>query len=115
MPRGRATAAADLPSSPTSSPASARPAASFGIARRSPSGAATSSASSSPSTTGTSGSPCAAAGLRWAAGAAAYQQAKEGVRWAKEQGVRATEDDRILLRTAADYIQVVGGDALMKI
>jgi outer membrane protein len=43
----------------------------------------------------------------------AYQQAKEGVR-AAEQGVRATED-RILLRTAADYIQVVGGDALVKV
>ena len=43
----------------------------------------------------------------------AYQQAKEGVRSA-EQGVRATED-RILLRTAADYIQVVGGDALVKV
>ncbi len=43
----------------------------------------------------------------------AYQQAKEGVRSA-EQGVRGTED-RILLRTAADYIQVVGGDALMKV
>ena len=43
----------------------------------------------------------------------AYQQAKEGVR-AAEQGVRATED-RILLRTAANYIQVVGGDALVKV
>jgi outer membrane protein len=43
----------------------------------------------------------------------AYQQAKEGVR-AAEQGVRATED-RILLRTSADYIQVVGGDALVKV
>ena len=43
----------------------------------------------------------------------AYQQAKEGVRVA-EQGVRATED-RILLRTAADYITVVGGDALVKV
>ncbi len=43
----------------------------------------------------------------------AYQQAKEGVR-AAEQGVRATED-RILLRTASDYIQVVGGDALVKV
>ncbi len=43
----------------------------------------------------------------------AYQQAKEGVRSA-ELGVRATED-RILLRTAADYIQVVGGDALVKV
>jgi outer membrane protein len=43
----------------------------------------------------------------------AYQQAKEGVRSA-EQGVRAAED-RILLRTAADYIQVVGGDALVKV
>jgi outer membrane protein len=43
----------------------------------------------------------------------AYQQAKEGVR-AAEQGVRATED-RILLRTASDYIQAVGGDALVKV
>ncbi len=43
----------------------------------------------------------------------AYQQAKEGVR-AAEQGVRATED-RILLRTASDYIQTVGGDALVKV
>ncbi len=43
----------------------------------------------------------------------AYQQAKEGVRSA-EQGARATED-RILLRTAADYIQVVGGDALVRV
>jgi outer membrane protein len=43
----------------------------------------------------------------------AYQQAKEGVR-AAEQGVRATED-RILLRTASDYIQVVGGDELVKV
>ena len=43
----------------------------------------------------------------------AYQQAKEGVR-AAEQGVRGTED-RILLRTASDYIQVVGGDALVNV
>jgi outer membrane protein len=43
----------------------------------------------------------------------AYQQAKEGVRSA-EQGARATED-RVLLRTAADYIQVVGGDALVRV
>ena len=43
----------------------------------------------------------------------AYEQAKEGVRSA-EQGVRATED-RILLRTAADYIQMVGGDALVTV
>ena len=43
----------------------------------------------------------------------AYQQAKEGVR-AAEQGVRGTED-RILLRTASDYIQVVAGDALVKV
>jgi outer membrane protein len=43
----------------------------------------------------------------------AYQQAKEGVR-AAEQGVRAAED-RILLRTASDYIQAVGGDALVKV
>jgi outer membrane protein len=43
----------------------------------------------------------------------AYQQSKEGVR-AAEQGVRATED-RILLRTASDYIQVVGGDELVKV
>jgi outer membrane protein TolC len=43
----------------------------------------------------------------------AYQQAKEGVRSA-EQGVRATEDD-VLLRTAADYIAAVGGDALVKV
>ena len=43
----------------------------------------------------------------------AYQQAKEGVR-AAEQGVRATED-RILLRTASDYILVVGGDELVKV
>ena len=43
----------------------------------------------------------------------AYQQAKEGVR-AAEQGVRATED-RILLRTASDYVQAVGGDALVRV
>jgi len=43
----------------------------------------------------------------------AYDQAKEGVR-AAEQGVHATED-RILLRTASDYIQAVGGDALLKV
>ena len=43
----------------------------------------------------------------------AYQQAKEGVRSA-EQGIRATED-RILLRTASDYIQIVGGDALVEV
>ena len=43
----------------------------------------------------------------------AYDQAKEGVR-AAEQGVRATED-RILLRVAAEYITVVGGDALIEV
>jgi outer membrane protein len=43
----------------------------------------------------------------------AYQQSREGVR-AAEQGVRATED-RILLRTASEYIQVVGGEALVKV
>jgi outer membrane protein len=43
----------------------------------------------------------------------AYQQAKEGVR-AAEHGVRITED-RILLRTASDYIQVVGGEALVRV
>jgi outer membrane protein len=43
----------------------------------------------------------------------AYQQAKESVRSA-EQGVRITED-RILLRTAADYLGVVGGEALVKV
>lgn len=43
----------------------------------------------------------------------AYDQAREGVRSA-EQGVRATED-RILLRTASEYIAVVGGDALVKV
>jgi outer membrane protein len=39
-----------------------------------------------------------------------YDQAKEGVR-AAEQGVRITED-RVLLRSAADYLAVVEGDAL---
>jgi outer membrane protein len=43
----------------------------------------------------------------------AYDQAKEGVR-AAEQGVRAIED-RILLRVAAEYITVVGGDALIEV
>ena len=43
----------------------------------------------------------------------AYDQAKEGVR-AAEQGVRATED-RVLLRVAAEYISVVGGDALIEV
>ena len=43
----------------------------------------------------------------------AYQQAKEGVR-AAEQGVRITED-RILLRTATDYLGVVGGDELARV
>ena len=42
-----------------------------------------------------------------------YDQAKEGVR-AAEQGVRITED-RILLRTAEDYLTVVEGDALVKV
>lgn len=40
----------------------------------------------------------------------AYQQARESVR-AAEQGVRIGED-RVLLRTAADYLAVVGGEAL---
>jgi len=43
----------------------------------------------------------------------AYDQAKEGVRSA-EEGVRAAED-RILLRVASEYIQVVGGDALIEV
>ena len=43
----------------------------------------------------------------------AYDQAKEGVRSA-EHGVRITED-RILLRTAEDYLTVVEGDALAKV
>ena len=43
----------------------------------------------------------------------AYQQSKEGVR-AAEQGVRGTED-QILLRTASDYIQAVGGEELVKV
>jgi len=43
----------------------------------------------------------------------AYDKAKESVR-AAEQGVRATED-RILLRVAAEYITVVGGDALIDV
>ena len=43
----------------------------------------------------------------------AYQQAKEGVR-AAEQGVRGTED-QILLRTASNYIQAVGGDELVRV
>ena len=43
----------------------------------------------------------------------AYQQAKEGVR-AAEQGVRGTED-QILLRTASDYIQAVGGQELVRV
>ena len=43
----------------------------------------------------------------------AYQQAKEGVR-AAEHGVRISED-RILLRTATDYLVVVGGDALARV
>jgi outer membrane protein len=43
----------------------------------------------------------------------AYQQAKEGVRFA-EQGVRITED-RILLRTAQDYLTVVAGDELARV
>jgi len=43
----------------------------------------------------------------------AYQQAKEGVR-AAQQGVRGTED-QILLRTASDYIQAVGGQELVRV
>jgi len=43
----------------------------------------------------------------------AYQQAKEGVR-AAEQGVRGTED-QILLRTASNYIQAVGGEELVRV
>ena len=43
----------------------------------------------------------------------AYQQSKESVRSA-EHGVRISED-RILLRTAADYLTVVGGEALVKV
>jgi outer membrane protein TolC len=43
----------------------------------------------------------------------AYQQAKESVRSA-EHGVRITED-RILLHTAADYLAVVGGEALANV
>jgi outer membrane protein len=43
----------------------------------------------------------------------AYQQSKEGVR-AAEQGVRGTED-QILLRTASDYIQAVGGEELVRV
>jgi outer membrane protein len=43
----------------------------------------------------------------------AYQQAKEGVR-AAEQGVRGTED-QILLRTASDYIEAVGGEQLVRV
>ncbi len=43
----------------------------------------------------------------------AYQQAKQGVR-AAEQGLRITED-RVLLRTAQDYLGVVGNDALVKV
>ena len=42
-----------------------------------------------------------------------YDQAKEGVRSA-ENGVRITED-RILIRTAEDYLTVVEGDALVKV
>jgi outer membrane protein len=43
----------------------------------------------------------------------AYQQSKEGVR-AAEQGVRGTED-QVLLRTASDYIQAVGGEELVRV
>lgn len=43
----------------------------------------------------------------------AYQQAKEAVR-AAEQGLHGTQD-RILLRTAADYLSVVGGDELVRV
>ena len=43
----------------------------------------------------------------------AYQQAREGVR-AAEQGVRIAED-RVLLKTAQDYLAVVGNDELVKV
>jgi outer membrane protein len=42
-----------------------------------------------------------------------YDQSKEGVRSA-EQGVRITED-RVLLRVASDYLQVVEGDELVRV